>query len=133
MLTLRRLNDTFAIHRWPVDSAIPAAAFSASWFSITRTDEELSLVIPSYITLPSTHRSDGWQALAVVGPLDFSLTGILAGLSGTLAQAGISIFAISTFDTDILLIKAEHMEAAMNSLQQAGYRIESAPTPTALT
>ncbi|WP_137936132.1 ACT domain-containing protein [Chitinivorax sp. B] len=133
MLTLRRLPDTFAIHRWPATSAIPAAALAANWFSITRTANELSLVLPSAITLPSEHVSTDWQALAVVGPLDFALTGILAGLSGVLAQAGISIFAISTYDTDILLIKADRMDAAIHALQQAGYHIESAPTPTALT
>jgi hypothetical protein len=64
----------------------------------------------------------GWRALAVKGPLDFGLTGILASIAAPLAEAGISIFAISTFDTDYVLVKAERLDDAVEALRRAGHR-----------
>ena len=74
--------------------------------------------------LPQGIQSErGWRALQVLGPLDFSLTGILAGLAGTLAQAEISLFAISTYDTDYILVRDANLADACQSLQAAGYRV----------
>lgn len=69
------------------------------------------------------YREDGWRAFRAAGPLDFSLTGILAGIASVLAAAGIPIFAVSTYDTDYVLVKTERYEAALDALRAAGYDV----------
>jgi hypothetical protein len=76
-------------------------------------------------------REDGWRCLKVAGPLDFSLVGILADLSGTLAAEGVSIFALSTFDTDYLLVKAPDLPRAIQALQRAGHTVQPPHSPSA--
>ena len=88
------------------------------------TDGEKSLVCPTVLVPANTiARSDGWRAFRVAGTLDFSLVGILAGLSKTLADAGIGIFAISTFDTDYILTKAEDFDRALAALRTEGHDV----------
>lgn len=90
------------------------------------TDEELSLVCPEeMVPENAAERDDGWRAMRITGILDFSLIGILAGISGVLADAGIGIFAISTFNTDYILTKEEYFTAALAALKQAGYQVGS--------
>ena len=90
------------------------------------TDGEKSLVCPMALVPANTMaRSDGWRAFRVAGTLDFSLVGILAALSKTLADAGVGIFAISTFDTDYILTKAEDFEHALAALRAAGHYIDT--------
>lgn len=123
VLTLRLLPDTFAICRFAPDAALPPWAMGGAFWSVTRTAEELSVVCAEPV--PDDGLAErGWRGLQVVGPLDFALTGILAGLTAPLAEAGISIFALSTYDTDYLLVKAERLEAAIAVLQGAEYVIE---------
>ena len=91
------------------------------------TPDELSVVCPTAATPAQTlAREDGWRALRVVGQLDFSLVGILSRISATLAGAGVSIFAVSTYDTDYLLVKEAQLDTALASLDAAGYEIASA-------
>jgi len=93
-------------------------------FFVGKTDEELSLVCNTEDTPRRTLScDDGWKGFRIQGELDFSLTGILAKISAVLAQNGIAIFAISTYNTDYVLVKKENFEAAMHTLQQAGYEI----------
>lgn len=73
--------------------------------------------------LNTTEREDGWRAFYVEGPLDFSLTGVLSKISTVLAENGIPIFAVSTFNTDYILVKAEKREEAMEALENAGYEV----------
>jgi hypothetical protein len=88
------------------------------------TDEEKSLVCPvSLVPANVTERDDGWRALRICGILDFSLIGILAGVSKVLADHKIGIFAISTYNTDYVLTKEENFEKAVFALREAGYRI----------
>jgi hypothetical protein len=122
-LTLVVLEEIFAIHRLAVDAIVPVAVFSAEFYSITRSAEELSIVVPETIALESDHVSSNWRALQVLGPLDFALTGILARLATTLADANISIFAISTYDTDYILVKQVSLSAAITVLRNNGYGI----------
>ena len=83
---------------------------------MTRTDEELSLVL-SEADVPRDMRAErGWRAFKVQGPLDFALTGIMARLSGVLAEAGISLFALSTYDTDYILVREGDVVAARRAL-----------------
>ncbi len=89
------------------------------------TDEEFSLVCPTDIVPGNTtDRDDGWRAFRIVGVLDFSLVGILAGISEILAENKIGLFAVSTYNTDYILTKAENFERALEVLKSAGYTIK---------
>ena len=120
-LKLSVLEDLFTIHRFAPDNEIPKEVCKGQFYSISKTDEELSIVCSSTVVLNSERSETGWACLKVLGPLDFSLTGILAEVSEVLAKAEISIFAISTFDTDYILLKSGKLVAAKTVLQNAGY------------
>ena len=91
---------------------------------ISRTDEENSLVcLTQDVPHNTIERDDGWKTFRIQGILDFSLIGILAGISSILAKNGIGIFAVSTFNTDYILTKADHYEKALHVLAAAGYSI----------
>ena len=86
------------------------------------TDEEFSLVCPTeMVPENTTERDDGWRAFRIVGVLDFSLVGILAGISAVLAENKIGLFAVSTYNTDYILTKVENFEKALDVLKSAGY------------
>jgi hypothetical protein len=97
--------------------------------SLTRTEQELSVVCREAAVPAEVQSERGWRALEVVGPLDFALTGILAALAGPLAAAGISIFALSTYDTDYVLVKATTLARAIAVLQAAGLTIQPDASP----
>ena len=89
------------------------------------TDEEFSLVCPTdMVPGNTTERDDGWRAFRIVGVLDFSLVGILAGISEILAENKIGLFAVSTYNTDYILTKAENFERALEVLRNAEYMIK---------
>ena len=117
-LTLKVLDGHYAIHRFSPQSDIPAEVLGSSLLSITKTEEELSIVCDTSISLDADETESGWSGIQVLGPLDFSLTGILAKLSGILAEADISIFAISTYDTDYILVKEKMLQLAVSTLQK---------------
>ena len=97
----------------------------ASFVFTGATDGEKSLVCSTaFVPANTVARSDGWRAFRVAGTLDFSLVGILAALSKTLADAGVGIFAISTFDTDYILTKAEDFDRALAVLRAEGHDVE---------
>jgi len=122
-LTLKLLEETFAIHSLASDVDIPKAVFNAPIFFIAKTYEETSIVLPQAISIPSDEVEKDWQALEVVGPLDFTLTGILSKISTILANEKISIFAISTFDTDYILVKSKNVSLATAALISNDYQI----------
>lgn len=122
-LTLKLLEETFAIHSLANDVDIPKAVFDAPIFFIAKTYEETSIVLPQAINIPSDEVEKDWQALEVVGPLDFTLTGILSKISTILANEQISIFAISTFDTDYILVKSKNVSLATSALISNDYQI----------
>ena len=109
-LALRVTPWRLAVCRFPADSALPAWVFhaEAEFFSVTRTPTELSVVCAEDDLPPSVqeHVERDWRALAVVGPLAFSLTGVVSALTAPLAAAGVPVFVISSYDTDHLLVKA---------------------------
>ena len=93
-------------------------------YFIGKTDEELSLVCPTADVPERTlAREDGWRAFRIEGVLDFSLTGILAPIAALMAERHIGIFAVSTFNTDYVLVKEENLPSAMEALEKAGYEI----------
>jgi uncharacterized protein len=122
-LRLSLLADSFAIARLSSDAPIPAWATTAPVFSITRTADELSIVAPESTTPSDTRAERGWRALKLEGPFDFALTGVLASVLQPLADTRISIFAISTFDTDYVLVRSESLNAAISALRAAGHQI----------
>jgi len=120
--TLTLLDLTLCIHRFPPDIPLPLDLAKKSRFlSITLTPEELSVVCDSSVSLDSPCSERGWSCLKVLGPLEFSLTGILSGIASVLAKEEISIFALSTFDTDYILIPSSRASQAVEALKQAGY------------
>lgn len=97
---------------------------AGSFFSCTRTATECSYVMEDFLVPPEAQSVNaGWRALMVHGPLDFALTGILASIANPLAAAGISIFAVSTFDTDYVLIQESHLGAGVKALRDAGHEV----------
>ena len=117
------LSETLAVCRLPVDAAVPNWAWSGGLTSITSTDDELSLVCEADAVPDDVTHTGGWRALKVRGPLDFGLVGILAGISRVLADAAISIFAISTYETDYILMREAQLDRAIDALKAAGYSI----------
>jgi len=123
MFKLTLLPDTLAICRLSPDAVIPGWAFASNFYSITRTADELSVVCHQ-ANVPDDIQNEGhWRGLKVHGPLAFSMVGVMASLTAPLAAAGISIFVVSTFDTDYLLVKQAHLEPAIAALAAAGHSI----------
>ena len=125
-LTLSVLESRLAVCR--LDSPGPGATLAAwthatTFFSITRTDDELSIVCDEDVVPEDVVSEPGWRCLAVHGPLEFSMVGVLASLTGPLAEAGISIFALSTYDTDYLLVKQKDLEVTIEVLSGQGHSI----------
>ncbi len=123
VFTLSVLPDRYAICRLEPHQPIPEWACAGPLFSITRTAEELSIVCLQDSVPAGVVVQDGRRALRVDGTLDFALTGILAGLATPLATAGISIYALSTFDTDYILVHESELRRAIDALQAAGYTV----------
>ena len=118
---LELLMDTFAVCK--VESFEPDVLTRPFTFAAV-TDSELSLVCRMQdVPENAIAREDGWRALRVKGQLDFSLTGILASMLVPLARAAVPVFAVSTFDTDYILIKQENLSRALKSLEKAGNTI----------
>ena len=119
-LKMEVLPGEFSIHQYPPAAAVPEAVLTCSFYNICRTRDELSIVCRDNIALESPRCEKNWSCIKVIGPLEFGLTGILAHLAGLLAEAGISLFALSTFDTDYLLVKTDRLAAAVDALQAGG-------------
>jgi hypothetical protein len=114
--------ERLSVCQLPADAPIPAWATAGRGFcSITRTTEELSIVCAETGVPAGTRQEAGWRAFKVEGPLDFALTGILSSLAAPLAQAGISIYAVSTYHTDYVLVKAAKVDEAVRALRRAGH------------
>ena len=122
-LTLSWQANSLSVCRLGPEADIPSWALAGNFFSVTRTKEELSIVCPQEAVPEGTRCEKGYRCLKVEDPLEFSLTGILASLTVPLAQAGVSVLAISTFDTDYLLVQEEQVDSAVKKLLQAGHRL----------
>ena len=119
--TLQLLEQEFTIHSLDCDATVPQAVLRSELYFIAKTADELSIVCSSNINVDSLAAESHWRALEVLGPLGFSLTGIMANISGVLAKANVSIFTLSTYDTDYILVKESQIQAAMNALKKDGY------------
>ena len=116
-ISLKALPIKLAICRLEKNAPIPDWALKHDFFSITRTDEELSIVCPESLVPKSVKAEKGWAVLKVQGPLDFGLTGILSSLLTPLAKNKISVFALSTYDTDYILVKEHAIDEALEILK----------------
>lgn len=120
-LTFQILDVPFSVHRFPPDHSIPDPIWKSPVYNITKTDEELSIVCSTAILLDSEQCEHGWSCLKVLGPLDFALTGILANITAILSDEQISVFAMSTYDTDYILVKSGDLLPAQNALSTHGH------------
>jgi hypothetical protein len=120
------LGDRLAICRLASNQPLPSWARVAEgeFFSVTRTPDELSIIVADSRAPTDAKCERGWRLLRVQGSLDFNQVGIIAGLSGALANAGVSIFALSTYDTDYVMVKQADLERAVAALRQAGYAVK---------
>ncbi len=122
-LTLSFVPGVLAVCRLDPTSPVPGWATSDGFTAIVRTVDELSIVCAEQAVPLDATCQRGWRGLKVVGPLDFALTGVLASLATPLAEAGVSIFVVSTYDTDYLLIREEQLGTAVDALRRAGFAI----------
>jgi uncharacterized protein len=121
-MTLELLEDTFAIHRFSPSHGIPDAVYREAFFGVFKTDEELSIVCRDSLDLGSEQCRRGWSCIKVSGPLDLNAVGVLASLSKVLAEARISIFVVSTYDTDYILIPEKKSLEAIAALKGASFQ-----------
>lgn len=112
-----------AVCRLVPDGPIPAWATAGEWWTVTRAGSELSIVCEARLVPPGVVSSGPWRLLAVEGPLSHALVGIMAAISAALAAVDIPIFAISTYDTDLVLVPANLLDQAQTALRAAGHRI----------
>jgi hypothetical protein len=122
--TLIAMTGKFAVCRLASDAAIPEWATKDGFFSITRTSDELSIVCRQDAVPDDVRCERDWRCLRIAGTIPFATVGVLAGLTTPLAAAGIGVFAVSTFDTDYLLVKAEDWTTAVDVLRCRGYTVE---------
>jgi hypothetical protein len=125
-LTLILLPERYAVCRFAPGAAIPAWALDGPFCSITRTADELSAVCLDAAVPPEVQCEHGWRAIKFSGPFDFALVGILVAVAQPLAAAGISIFAISTYDTDYILVREQQYAATLAVLQAEQHRLIAA-------
>ena len=123
-LPLLVLDGAFAVCRLGNTSPLPPWAAAGGFFSLTRTADELSVVCAEAAVPEGVRCERGWRCLRVAGTIDFSVVGVLAALTAALAAAGASVFAISTFDTDYLLVKENDLARALAALRRAGHVVQ---------
>lgn len=121
-LKLEPIPDRLAICRLEPDEELPSWV-SGDFVSLTRTKEELSIVCRQELVPEEILCEQDWRGLRVVGQLDFTLVGIIASLTSTLAERGVSVYVVSTYDTDYLLIKEESFAVAKSALAEVGHTI----------
>lgn len=114
----------YTVVRLDPASPLPAGLFDAPGLvSVTRTAGELSVVCPAKLAPEADRVEAGWRLLTVRGPFEFTLTGIMAALAGALAAAGVPLFALSTYDTDHVLVKGDDLARAVTALREAGHDV----------
>jgi hypothetical protein len=118
------LDDLYAVVRCDPDAALPAWLTGGHFWSATRSDAELSIVCREDDVPEDASAERGWCALELAGPLDFSLTGVVAALVTPLAEAEVPIFVLSTFETDYLLVRERDLPRSVEALRAAGHELD---------
>jgi hypothetical protein len=119
-MSIALLSGRYAVCRLEPDAPVPAWA-RGEFVSITRTADELSVVCDEADVPPDARCERGWRRLKLAGPLDFALVGVLHSLLAPLAAAGVSVFAVSTYDTDYVLVRDADLHRALAALKDAGW------------
>ncbi len=115
----------YSVYRFAPGEEPPEAFRTGTGFwSVTRTDQELSILCPTGTLRGASREEDGWTLWKVQGPLDFGMLGVLSSITSPLAASGVSVFAVSTFDTDYILWKKDKAAAAVRALRAAGFEVE---------
>jgi hypothetical protein len=122
-MTLDLLTGSYAICRLSADAALPSLPAPGGFWSATRTANELSIICASDDVPADARAERGYRGLVVRGPLAFSQIGIVAALSTVLAAASISIFAVSTYDTDYVFVRGTEMDRTIEVLRNAGHTL----------
>ena len=122
-MQLRTLPDGYAIVRLDPGSELPDWVDKGPFRSVTRTDNEVSVVCRDHDVPEGESAERGWRVLEVLGPLDFSLTGVVSSLVAPLAEEEIPIFLISTFETDYLLVRERDLDDTVEALELAGHEV----------
>jgi hypothetical protein len=122
-LELDLLPGRFAVCRLPPEHPLPPELLARRLVSLTRTAEELSIVCAEELAPAAAQRELGFSCLRLRGPLPFSLVGVVAAVTAPLAAAGVSVFVVSTYDTDYLLVKETQLDRAAAALAGAGHRV----------
>jgi hypothetical protein len=128
-LTLVTLPGRYAVCRLAADATVPAWA-RGEFVSITRTSDELSIICEERGVPDDVRAERGWSCMKVLGPIPFETVGVAAAITAPLAEAGISVLILGTFDTDYVLVKEEKLERALAALEAFDLRL---PTPDSLT
>jgi len=122
-MVLSVIRDTFAVCRIDAFKDIPDSVLGSSFFSVTRTADELSIICPEKNIPQESMAETSWRCLKIHGPLDFTTTGIISSLTTTLAQENISVFVFSTYDTDYIMIKDHDLNRAIDTLTKGGHQV----------
>ena len=123
-MKLHTLDELYAIVRLEPDAELPDWVRGGHFWSATRSESELSIVCCEEDVPTDASAERGWCALELAGPLDFSLTGVVAALVTPLAEAAVPIFVISTFETDYLFVRERDLERSVNALAEAGHSVD---------
>ena len=116
-LRIALLPESLAVCRLQPDSGLPDWALAGAFCSATRTVDGLTVICRTDRVPADVHASRGWRALKIEGPLDLNLVGILVSVAAPLAQAGVAILPIGTYETDYILVRNEHLDTAVRALQ----------------
>ena len=119
-LWLRQIPGEFTVHRLDPMSDIPAAVWQSPFVSVSRSDDELSIITDTKVPVDASNSVGPWLAYRVPGAMDFDITGVMSALTNPLAQARIAILAVSTYDTDVILVSTETSAAAESAWRAAG-------------
>ena len=124
-MNLSILNDKYSIYKFKSESALPAWIYSSEFYSITKTRDEVSVVaIQTDLTSEDIIcKNNDWRMIKIEGPLDFSIVGIIADLSAIFKKKNISIFTLSTYDTDYILLKQKDLDTGIQMLIENGHNI----------
>ena len=125
MMKLIELPDRFAVCRLGPLDEIPPWALAERFVSITRTDAELSILCAESVVPDEVRAETGWRCLMIEGPLHFDAVGVLSSIADPLALEGVSIFVVSTYDTDYLLVPGRNLHHAIDALTASGHRVSS--------
>ncbi len=120
-MQLKVLDNKLKVVKMKADNTVPEIVFNKKFYSITKTEEELSIVVDEDVNIQGEIVEYNWRAIKIVGMLDFSLIGILSKISTILAKDKISIFAISTYNTDYILVKEDKLKNAIDALKKNEY------------